>query len=177
MRTSVVSLDLRNDADDLRGMIKDAVRRYAALHRAGKTAESHPPVTRVDLAYSLGDGESTPWVFLYFDTKPGSEPDGDPTHPDFARLFRENWLPAVVEVFEGRKVEVTRVDGKARKCDEDKLREEVGTFLVSLLLAAKADGTFADLPRDTRCELGVEDPTTGGFGWPIYEERGRKNLV
>jgi hypothetical protein len=25
--------------------------------------------------------------------------------------------------------------------------------------------------------LGVEDPTTGEFGWPIYKDRGKDNLA
>jgi hypothetical protein len=174
---SVVSIDLRKDADDLRGMLKDAVRLYATLHKAAASGESHPLVTRIDLVFSLGDGESTPWVHLHLDTKAGSEPDGDPTHLDFMKLPRENWLPAVEAVYDDRKVAIQKVDGKIRKCDEARLTQEIGDFLVSILLTAKADGVFAELPRAVRCELGVEDPTAGAFGWPLYEDRGQQNLV
>ena len=55
--------------------------------------------------------------------------------------------------------------------------ETIGKFLVDSLLEARANGVFADLPKADRCELGVEDPTTGAFGWPVYEDRGKKNLV
>ena len=69
---SVVAVDFRRDAVSIRTLLKDAVRDYCA--------KNHPAVTRIDLAFSLGDGESTPWVHLHFDTKAGGEPDGDPTY-------------------------------------------------------------------------------------------------
>jgi hypothetical protein len=53
----------------------------------------------------------------------------------------------------------------------------IGKFLVDMLLAARDKGVFTDLPKADRCQLGVEDPTTGEFGWPAYEERGKTNLV
>ena len=40
-----------------------------------------------------------------------------------------------------------------------------------------AAGIFVKLPKAQRCELGVEDPTTGEFGWPSYDDRGKENLV
>ncbi len=171
----MTSIDLRKDADDLQSMLKTAVQSYIALNK--KKAGSHPPVTRIDLAFSLGDTESTPWVHLHLDTKPGSEPDGDPTHPDFGKLLRKGWLPAVVAVCDGNKVSVQPLKGKSKACDEEALLNEIGEFLVAVLLNAKAEGVFANLPRAEHCELGVEDPTTGGFGWPVYEERGQRNLV
>jgi hypothetical protein len=158
-------------------MLADAARKYISKHKAAATAKKHPPVSRIDLIFSLGDNESTPWVHLHFDTKPGSEPDGDPTHPDFAKLTRKHWLPAVQAVCEEEAVSVVKLDGKTRKCDEAALSEAIGKFLVDMLLEARDKGVFADLPTTDRCELGVEDPTTGEFGWPAYEERGKKNLV
>jgi hypothetical protein len=46
-----------------------------------------------------------------------------------------------------------------------------------MLPAAREKGVFAGLPKADRCELGVEDPTTGAFGWPAYDDRGKKNLL
>jgi hypothetical protein len=173
----VAEIDLRNDAINVQGMLADAVREYAAKHKATRTAKKHPPVTRIDLIFSLGDSEATPWVHLHFDTKPGSEPDGDPTHPDFAKLTRETWLPAVQAVCDADKVSVVKLDGKTRKCGDAALTETIGKFLVDMLLEARSKGIFAELPKGDRCELGVEDPTTGAFGWPAYEDRGKDNLV
>jgi hypothetical protein len=80
---------------DVQRMLAEAVRKYAAKHKVAGSATRHPPITRIDLVFSFGDSESTPWVHLHFDTKPGSEPDGDPTHPDFVKMTRDEWLPAV----------------------------------------------------------------------------------
>lgn len=165
----MATIDLRKDAADVQGMLANAVRSYSA--------KKHLPVSRIDLIFSLGDSESTPWVHLHFDTKPGSEPDGDPTHPDFAKLTREAWLPAVQAVCEEKTVSVVNQDGKSRKCDGGTLTETIGQFLVDMLLEARDKGVFTELPKADSCELGVEDPTTGEFGWPAYEERGKKNLV
>ena len=173
----MVTIDLRQDADAVRAMLAEAVREYIAKHREPTSAALHPPVTRIDVGYSLGDSESIPWIHLHFDTKPGAEPDGDPTHHGFAQLDRESWLPAVQAVCEEEKVSVVRWDGKRQQCDAASLGEVIGQFLVSLLLEARDSGLFATLPRAERCELGVEDPTTGEFGWPHYEERGQENLV
>src|SRR5947209_7336458 len=173
----MVRIDLRQDATAVQAMLAEAVRKYSAKHKAPRTAKKHPPVTRIDLIFSLADGEATPWVHLHFDTKPGSEPDGDPTHPDFAELEREKWLPAVKAVCEEEKVTVTLHNGKTKKCGDAELTETIGSFLVDMLLAARANDVFASLPRADRCELGVEEPFTGEFGWPAYDDRGKRNLV
>ena len=171
-------IDLQKDTVDVQGMLADAVRRYAAKHKAAGTAKKHPPVTRIDLTFSLGDTVVTPYVYLSFDTKPGSEPDGDPTHPDFGKLTRKGWLPAVKAVCHDKEAEVTLTNGKTIKCGDAELGETIAKFLVDSLLEARANGVFADLPKAARCELGVEDWGGGAFGgWPAYEDRGKKNLV
>jgi hypothetical protein len=174
----VATIDLQKDAVDVQRMLADAVRRYAAKHKAAGTAKKHPPVTRIDLSFSLGDSVSTPWVYLSFDTKPGSEPDGDPTHPDFVKLTRKGWLPAVKAVCNDEEAKVTQTNGKTKKCGDAELTETIAKFLVDSLLEARANGVFADLPKAARCELGVEDFGGGEFGgWPAYVDRGKKNLV
>ena len=173
----MVAIDLQKDAIEVQRMLADAVRKYSAKSKASATAKRHPPITRIDLAFSLGDSESTPWVHLHFDTKPGCEPDGAPTHPDFAKLARKAWLPAVQAVCHGEKVAVVKLDGKTQKCGDDALTQTIGKFLVAMLREARDKGEFAGLPKADRCELGVEDPTTGAFGWPNYDQRGKQNLV
>ncbi len=170
-------IDLRKDAIDVQGLLAKAVRSYTAKRKTAASAKKHPPVSRIDLVFSLGDGESVPWVHLHFDTKPGSNPDGDPTHPDFAKLTRKEWLPAVQAVCEGESVSMVLPNGKTRKCDYPAISEIIGKFLVEMLLEARDTGVFAALSKANRCELGVEDPTTGDYGWPVYEDRGKKNLV
>jgi len=173
----MIAIDLNKDAVDVQKLLVDAVQKYSAKHNSTSTTKKHPPVTRIDIAYSFGDSESTPWVHLYFDTKPGGEPDGDPTHPDFAKLKRPNRLPAVQAVCDDEKVNVTQYNGKVKKCGWEELTKTIGKFLVDLLLEARKNKVFAALPKADHCELGVEDPTTGEFGWPDYEDRGKQNLA
>jgi hypothetical protein len=174
---AVTTIDLCQDAIAIRAMLTEAVRTYVRKHLAATTAKNHPPVTRIDMTFSLGDSQSTPWVHLNFDTKPGSEPDGDPSHWGFGQLERDSWLPAVQAVCDAEKVEVVQLDGKTRECDAGEFGRQIGDFLVSMLKEARAAGLFAALPRAERCELGVEDPTSGEFGWPNYEDRGKENLA
>jgi len=171
------AIDLRVTITKLNATIEAAATKYLKKHLAAATAKKHPAVTRIDLAFSLGDGDSIPWVHLHLDTKPGSKPDGSPTHPDFARASFKDWLPAVQTAFDGGKAIVVMPDGKKKQCNDEQLTQTVGKVLVQTLLDARDAGAFKSLPRDKRCELGVEDPTTGAFGWPNYEDRGKKNLV
>ena len=116
-------------------------------------------------------------MHLHFDTKAGSEPDGDPAYHSFGQIERASWLAAVQAVCNDELVTVVNLDGKNEQCDGDTLGEQVGQFLVSMLKEARDAGVFATLPKARRCELGVEDPTTGEFGWPNYDDRGKENLV
>ena len=70
-----------------------------------------------------------------------------------------------------------KLDGTAQECDAGELGQQVGNFLVSMLREARAAGIFVKLPKAQRCELGVEDPTKGEFGWPSYDDSGKENRV
>jgi hypothetical protein len=170
-------IDLPAAIQKLNAIIEAAVAKYVQKHRVSATAKEHPPVTRIDLAFSLGDGDSAPWIHLHLDTKPGSEPDGSPTHPDYATASFEEWLPAVQAAFEGETATVVMPGGNQKQCHAEDLAETIGQVLVQTLLDAREGGVFQALPTDNRCELGVEDPTTGAFGWPNYDDRGKGNLV
>jgi hypothetical protein len=174
-RVKPVELNLRKDAASIRRVIETAVTRYAALHR--KNPLANPPVSRFDIIYSLGDTHSTPWVFVNICAKPGSEPGDSPTHPDLGKLYKRNWLPAVQAVRNDLKVPVTRPDGKTVDCNDAKLESAIGEFLVGQLTLAREEGVFRSLPVSARCELGVENPMTGAFGWPKYKDRGKENLL
>lgn len=174
-RIKPVELDLRPDTTAICRLIEKAVKKYARLHH--KDPDSNPPASRFDIIYSLGDSHSTPWIIVNVDTKPGSEPDGDPTHPNFAELYRQKWLPAVQAAFDDQKVPVTLPNGRVLKCNSDKLDNAIGKLLVAQVLAARDEGVFEGLPRLSRCELGVQNPTTFDFGWPNYRDRGKRNLA
>lgn len=174
-RVKPIELDLRKDAASIRRVIETAVTRYTALHR--KNPLANPLVSRFDIIYSLGDSHSTPWVFVNICAGPGSEPGDRPTHPDIGKLHKRNWLPAVQAVCNDLKVPVTLPEGKTVDCNDAKLEKVIGEFLVGQLTRARDEGAFRGLPIAPRCELGVENPTTGAFGWPKYKDRGKANLL
>jgi hypothetical protein len=133
-------------------------------------------VSVIEIDYSLGDGRAVPWIHLCFDTAPEGEHEGGHySHPDFAKLPRQGWLPAVQTVLSERKTGLVTTNG-TKSAVGATLNRDIGDFLVSCLLSARKDGVFKSLPRAERCQLGVEDQT-GEFGWPRYEDRGKKNLV
>jgi len=169
-------IDLRKESVDVQQMLESAVARYAAKHAAPTSAKKHPAVTLIELIFSLADGRASPWVHVCFDTAANHE-GGSYTHPDFAKLLRKHWLPTVRAVCDDRKASIVTTAGKKRTIGGNRVLQVIGEFLVSCLLSAKENGTFDALPRARRCQLGVEDPTTGAFGWPGYEDRGKGNLV
>lgn len=170
-------IDLRDDALAVRRMLEKAVRRYAPLRAQRRSAKRYLLLTRIDMIYSLGDTQASPWISLCLDTSADAEPGDDYTHANFAMLKRKHWLPAVKAVCEGRKADLVATDGKSQKVGDAALGRAIGKFLVASLLAAREDGVFSSLPLAKRCMLGVEDPTTGEFGWPSYKDRGKDNLA
>lgn len=164
-------LDLRQDFPDVDALIARAVRAFLA---SGSPAEL---VSRFDIIFSLGDTESIPWIFVNIDTKPGAKPDGSPTHPNVASLMRPDWLPFVNAVADDMKVRVVLPNGTIQSCEGDELLGTIGDFLVETLLGARARGVFFELQKRDEAELGVADPTTGCFGWPLYKDRGKENKL
>lgn len=176
-RNKPVQVDLRKDAIKFREMLARAVTMYASKHADARAGKKHPPVTRIALIYLLGDGQSTPSVHMCLDSRPNSEPDGEYSHYDFARVTRSGWLGAVQLMCNGDNVPVSLLDGTTRECVDDEFEKLVGEFLVSVLVSVRDEGVFAELPRGKRCELEVEEGMNGTFGWPHYEDRGKENLL
>lgn len=170
-------IDLRRNAADLRAALAKFVQRYAeAQGRASK--EFHPPIARIDLLYSTGDGTATPFVMLNIDTRPNSEPDGVHTHPLFDFLEFADWGAAIRYLTEREtsRISIVQADGELIECSLGEFERHIGTMLVAVLKTARDQGLFAKLPKAPQCEMGVED-MGGGFGWPKYEERGSDNLA
>lgn len=172
-----MKIDFSADAADLRAMLDKAVQKYAKKHATPASAAQHPPVTRIDLTFWLGDGGPVaPFVTLQLDTRPGSEPDGIWTHGQFATLKRPGWRSPINAACDGKPVTATLLTGKPRKLSGDNVTKIVGDFCVAVMKAAKVGGAWAALPKSARCEMGVEE-LGGSFGWPAYDKRGRGNVA
>ncbi|MFO0823644.1 MAG: hypothetical protein U0792_11100 [Gemmataceae bacterium] len=171
-------IDLRKDLALFRAVLRRCATRYSVAHESGVGRPYHPPVTRIDFVYSLGDGTSTPWVYLNLDTKPGAEPDGTPTHPLFDWVEHLEWgigWRYLVES-EGNRMPVVLASGELADCEAGEFERLIGDLLVRSLKDARDQNVLAKLPKAPRCELGVEQ-YGGGYGWPPYEERGAENLA
>jgi hypothetical protein len=171
-------LDLRQDFAEVLAYVADRVRSFDP--KANNGPGKGKLVRRIDVGYQC---DQSGWVALIFDTRPKAEPDGQWTlHLDedgsHNLLERPQWL-AAFESLEGKGLLVVLPDGterRLRKGSFDKLTTILGDLLKGVLLKARADGIFAALPKAPRCELGVEE-NDGGYGWPVYEERGQENLA
>jgi hypothetical protein len=125
-------------------------------------------------------------VTIAFDTRKDAEPDGnwgEYIHIKGHTLNRPKWTKAY-EFSKKHTVTFVLLDGSERKIDRgldgfdtyDDFGDVIGEVLKSVLISARDDGLFDDLPKGDRCELGVEE-AEGSYGWPYYEDRGKENLV
>ena len=146
--------------------------------QAPTAAAFYPAVTRIDISYTLGDGTSMPYFCLSLDTRPGSEPDGDSTHPLFDIIDKPDWGVAIRYLLEtnGNRMPFILTNGQRAECDASQLQDVIGKLFVEELKAARDQQVFLKMPRVEQCELGVEE-LGGDFGWPNYDDRGQENLV
>ncbi len=167
-------LDLRKDVAEILAYVSDRVRTFKPSKNDGPGKGK--VVKQIDVGYSC---DQSGWVALILDTRPDAEPDGEwNAHIEGNTLDRPDWL-AAFESLEESPLVVVLPDGKERKLRKesfDKLTEILGEMLKGVLLKAKADGLLAGLPKAPGCQFGVEEHN-GGYGWPIYEERGQENLA
>lgn len=167
-------IDIRKDVPDFLAYIRRRVAEHVA---ASKKLKKPKLVTRIDFGFEFGQGNE---LWLVFDTRPDAEPDGEWTLQvgKVAALARPKWpiwheLPDEEVVFfidlKGEKVNVM-------KSPDKKICKIVGEAMKHALMEAREAGEFARLPKAERCEIGVEN-MEGYYGWPKYEDRGKKNLV
>ena len=176
-RDKPAEIDLRKAGAAVRKMLAGAVEKFSRKQAGSRSAYDEPPITCIELIFSVGDGHSIPWIHLCFDNKPDGYPGGSYSSPEFATLSFRAWLPVIQATNEGARAIVIGVDGGRHAVGADTLLQFVGDFLVTSLLQARDEKVLETLPTADKCELGVEDPTTGAFGWPAYQDRGKHNLL
>jgi hypothetical protein len=173
-----LEVDLRRDFVDISAYLAERVRSFdpTSNHGPGKGGA----LKRIDVGYEC---DQWAWVAVVFDTRPDAKPDGEWTGyiEDRNVLERPHWLQALEALVKrglslilpnGSRMELPAVgsaDGRYRQ-----FAKVLGEMLRRLLLQARADGVFAELPRAVDCELGVEH-FNGAYGWPAYKDRGVEN--
>lgn len=173
-RKKIPQLDLREDVADTVAALGKAVEKFS-----GQQKKSAEPVSGIGLGFFVYEN---PEIFFSFDTRLKFEPNGDWTHPEFARLKRARW-DKFVEACEGAEGKGVVIDAQGNQHEiaeissEKNLTEWIGNALVTALKTARDTGVFQSLKIATRCELGVEEAGNGEYGWPHYEDRGKENLI
>ena len=161
-------IDLRNDAETIRVLLKSRVSAFLSIHGT---------VSRIEVGYSF---EQNGFVSVHFDTRENAKPDGSWAQNIEGNSVECPHWPAAFEAIEGGEVAFVLADGKqlslAADTDSEQLAAIIGMVVKKTLLDARDNGVFASLPKAQRCELAAEE-LEGRYGWPDYEDRGTENLV
>jgi hypothetical protein len=166
------ALDLRKDFDNIFAHLADRLRDFDPNTNSGLGGPGK--VKMILLGYEYAQ---TGWVVLVFDTRPDAEPDGEWTSEiEGHELKMRHWRKASDANME-QSISLVLPDGsKSILPANADLATPLGDLLKGVLLKARADGLFAELPKVAGCELVVEH-FDGDYGWPEYESRGDDNLA
>ena len=166
-------VDIREDIPDFLEYVRKRVEEHVAK---AKKAKKPAPVKIIEFGFEFGQAN---WVALVFDTRKNAEPDGEwSSGIEKILLERPKW-PIWRELPDNAKVHFINLAGKKINVMDDPdnlVCSIIGDALKHVLLTAKNRGMFKSLPRAEKCKLGVEN-LEGYYGWPIYEDRGKENLL
>lgn len=173
--SGVVTVDMREELPELLAYVDRRVREHVA---ASAKKRKPQPVRRIDFGFEFGQDN---WVVLVFDTREDAGPDGEWTaHINNKVMLRRPKWPILHKLADDAKVYFVDLGGKKTDdivaggtADPDKI---IGETLKHVLVTARERGAYSALVKAERCELGVEG-LEGGYGWPIFEDRGKENLV
>jgi len=169
---AAMKLDLQRDFKEIYAHVLDRVRNFRPKGKnvLGKTG----PVKAVEIGFEYGQAG---WFVVVFDTRPDAGPDGEWTNKiEGNELERPHWVEAS-EANQDGPITIVRHNGTSKKLPAgSELADPLGEMIKAVVLKARKDGVFADLPKAKGCELLIEH-FDGGYGWPAYEARGQKNLV
>jgi len=164
-----MKIDLKADSKTVYEYVKRRVANYRTQANNGP-GEDDAPISLITLGYQVSQAG---WVALVFDTRPDSAPDGEwQSYIEENFLEFPHWLDAVDALFDsGESIDLVLPNGKTRTIGEDDdFAEPVGQMLKAILLQARKDKCFKDLPLGKKCSMGVEDHD-GAYGWPEYDNR------
>ena len=168
-----ITHDIREDLPRFRAYLIDQVEK----HINSTTEDALVGIVHFGFAC-----EQSQWVALVFDTRENPEPDGvwggmvDESEvlectqwQDWEELSEEDSL--VLIDIEGNAFSV-----RDQYTDWELVSKIIGEALKASLLSARDEGLLNSLQKAENCQLGVEE-LEGRYGWPLYEDRGKENLV
>lgn len=170
-----MKINLQSDAQIIYEHIKQRVAEYPIYVNNGP-GEDEDPISHITLGYEVSQAG---WVALVFDTRPDGGPDGEwQSHIEENWLEFPTWLEAVDRLWDqGELIELALPNGKKKTLGaDDNLAQPVGMMLRDILLQARNDQCFSDLPLASKSSMGVEDHD-GAYGWPDYDKRFKDGRV
>lgn len=165
-------LDLDKERPVFARLIADGVEQFLS-------ASPRPlarPVTRIDIEFDLTTMDQ-PCVWVYLDTEPQGAPDsGTSARWKLMERWCEPWAAACHAACDDEPVAVHAAGQTITVGSEDELKRVAGSYFVGLVTGLRDFGTFNGLPCAENCYLGVS-AVGGGFGWPVWEDRGPGNML
>jgi hypothetical protein len=170
------AVDLRVEAEAVRGMIVEGVKRFAGEQRMAGGDVEGLAVTAMLVFFDVENG----YVSLGFDVRSPWVPDGAYSHADYAVLQRENWWEFMERFCQGGGVTLTGMDGKATKVvggSEFDFDAAFGEMVAEVMKGLQKEKGFGGLLVGAGAEIFVEahDAT---FVWPTKggRERGENRV-
>ena len=170
-----MKIDLRKDFEKIYAHVVQRVADYPIYVNIGP-GEDDAPISHMTLGYEVNQAG---WVAFVFDTRPDGGPDGEWQSYIMENCLEcDHWFAAVDAVFEkGEPLELTLDNGKKKTFGEnDDLVTPFGEMLRKVLVTARKNRVFAELPLTKKCNFGVEHHD-GYYGWPAYEKRFKDGRV
>ena len=165
----IEAVDLQLEAEAVRGMIVEGVKRFAGEQRSAGGDVEGLGVTAMLVNFDVGNGHAS----VSFDVRVPAGNDGSPSHSEYAALPRENWRQLVEHFYEGHGVTLTGMDGKVTQIaagSEFDFDAAFGGMVVEVVKGLQREKGFSGLLVGPGAEIFVEahDAT---FVWPTNEGR------
>ena len=153
-------LDLRQEFAELYAHVADRVRGFKPGTNKGPGKPG--PIQMIHVGYETAQSA---WAVIVFDTRPDAAVDGVwNSYIEGNFLERPKWLEADETILEGPII-LVKLDGSAIELPaESDLAPLMGEFVTAVVVKARADGIFKQLPMDPNCRISIEHHE-GAYGW------------
>ncbi|WP_139228424.1 hypothetical protein [Planctomicrobium piriforme] len=159
---------MRIEQERVRRFIEGQIQAYPNRKNIGP-GEPGNPISQITLGFYAAQGGN---VWLVFDTRVDSEPDGEWTLylRDSNELCVPEWDGFYSAAFEDESVTIITHDGREvviteETVSEDLLNELFGEMLADLLRQLRAEGVFSELPLQPGATFDASE-LCGFYCWP-----------
>ncbi|MBA4030002.1 MAG: hypothetical protein C0478_03775 [Planctomyces sp.] len=171
LANAVMQLDLRRTVSFLQKHIEERIRDYDLCINEGPGGDE-TPIKQITIGYQF---DQAGWLSIVFDTRSTAANDGEwNTFIESNAIEVTDWHNAYSDLVEnGSPINLTLPDGSERRLGENTtvkyLAELIGTTIRDVLIHARDEGSFNDLPISEDCFYVVEEHD-GAYGWSDHLE-------